>query len=131
MGSHDILIDTDIIFLIFKIHKLQYEEISHFLGLLKSALNWHLIISDEVEDEIKDSFSNALREKLAKEGILERFLPSNSQELREIAQAYKDLRRPSFSLGRQEPSAGREFRLLSIDIALIKDVVSSDNHATI
>ena len=81
MGSHDIVIDADIIFLIFKIHKLQYQEISHFFELLKNVLSWNLIISEEVEDEIKDSFSDALKEKLVKEGILERFQPSNSQEL--------------------------------------------------
>jgi hypothetical protein len=93
LGLHDIVIDADIIFLIFKIHKLQYEEVSHFFELLRSALNWNLLISEEVESEIEDPFSIALKEKLVEEGILEQFQPSNSEELKEIAQAYKDLRR--------------------------------------
>ena len=75
MGFHDILIDADIVFLIFKIHKLQYERISHFFRLLKSVLKWKLLISEEVESEIEDPFSIALKEKLVKEGILERFQP--------------------------------------------------------
>jgi hypothetical protein len=93
LGLHDIVIDADIIFLIFKIHKLQYEEVSHFFELLRSALNWNLLISEEVESEIEDPFSIALKEKLVEEGILKQFQPSNSEELKEIAQAYKDLRR--------------------------------------
>jgi hypothetical protein len=70
LGFHDILVDADIIFLVFKIHKLQYEGVSHFFGLLKSLLNWNLLISEEVEGEIEDPFSTALKEKLLKEGIL-------------------------------------------------------------
>ena len=93
MGFHDIVIDADIVFLIFKIHKLQYEGVSHFFGLLKSVLNWKLLISEEVESELQDPFSIALKEKMVKEGILERFQPSSDQDLKEIAQAYKDLRR--------------------------------------
>lgn len=93
MGFHDIVIDADIVFLIFKIHKLQYERVSHFFELLKSILKWKLLISEEVEREIGDPFSITLKEELVKEGILERFQPSNSQELKEISQAYKDLRR--------------------------------------
>ncbi len=93
MGYHDIVIDADIVFLIFKIHKLQYEGVSLFFGLLKSVLNWKLLISEEVESELQDPFSIALKEKLVKEGILERFQPSSNQDLKEIAQAYKDLRR--------------------------------------
>ena len=93
MEFHDILIDADIFFLVFKIHKLQYEGVSHFFQLLKSVLNWRLLISEEVEDEIEDPFSIALKEKLVKEGILERFQPSKSQEHKEIAQSYTDLRK--------------------------------------
>jgi hypothetical protein len=66
LGFHDIVIDTDIVFLIFKIHKLQYEGVSHFFGLLKSVLNWKLLISEEVEGEIEDPFSIALKKKLVK-----------------------------------------------------------------
>jgi hypothetical protein len=76
-----------------KIHKLQYERVSHFFELLKTFLKWKLLISEEVEGEIEDPFSIALKEKLVKEGILERFQPSNTQELKEIVQAYKDLRK--------------------------------------
>jgi hypothetical protein len=93
LGFHDIVIDADIVFLIFKIHKLQYDQVRHFFGLLKSVLKWRLLISEEVESEIEDPLSLALKEKLLKEGFLERFQPSNSQEVKEIAQAYKDLRR--------------------------------------
>lgn len=101
MGFHDIALDADIIFLIFKIYKLQYQEIKHFFDCLKSILRWRLLISPEVENEIEDPFSLSLAGRLIKDGVLERFQSSNKQELREIAQTYNDLRK---TMGKGEAS---------------------------
>lgn len=101
MGFHDIVLDADIIFLIFKICKLQYQEIKHFFDRLKSTLKWRLLISSEVENEIEDPFSLPLTERLIKDSVLERFQSSNKKELREIAQTYNDLRK---TMGKGEAS---------------------------
>ncbi len=101
MGFHDIVLDADIISLIFKICKLQYREIKHFFDRLKSILKWRLLISPEVENEIEDPFSLSLAERLMRNGALERFQSSNKQEFREIAQTYNDLRK---TMGKGEAS---------------------------
>lgn len=101
MGFHDVVLDADIIFLIFKICKLQYQEIKHVFDRLKNTLKWRLLISPEVENEIGDPFSLSLAGRLIKDGVLEQFQSSNRNERREIAHTYNDLRK---TMGKGEAS---------------------------
>ena len=87
MGCLDVIIDSDIIFLLVSILK------PHYFNLLKSALKWQVFISQEIEEEIEDPVSSSVKEKLLREGVWEYFRPSSDQQMKEIMRQYKDLRR--------------------------------------
>lgn len=87
MGCLDVIIDSDIIFLVVSILR------PHYFNLLKTALKWRIFISQEIEEEIEDPVSFSLKEKLLKEGVWEYFCPSNLQQMKEIMRKYKDLRK--------------------------------------
>ena len=87
MGCLNVIIDSDIIFLLVSILR------PHYFNLLKTALKWRIFISQEIEEEIEDPVSSSLKEKLLKEGIWEYFSPSDHQQAKEIARKYKDLRK--------------------------------------
>lgn len=87
MGYLDVIIDSDIIFLVVSILR------SHYFNLLKKALKWRIFISPEIEEEIEDPVSSSLKEKLLKEGVWEHFSPSSLQQMKEIMRQYKDLRK--------------------------------------
>jgi predicted nucleic acid-binding protein len=87
LGCLDVIIDSDIIFLVVSILR------PHYFNLLKTALKWRVLISQEIEEEIEDPVSSSVKEKLLKEGVWEYFRPSSDQQLKEIMRQYKDLRR--------------------------------------
>ena len=87
MGCLNIIIDSDIIFLLVSILK------SHYFNLLKTVLKWRVFISQEIEEEIKDPVSSSLKEKLLKDGIWGYFSPSDLQQEKEIMRKYRDLRK--------------------------------------
>lgn len=87
MGCLNVIIDSDIIFLLVSILK------SHYFNLLKTTLKWRVFISQEIEEEIKDPVSSSLKEKLLKEGVWEYFSPFDLQQEKEIMRKYKDLRK--------------------------------------
>ena len=72
MGCLNVIIDSDIIFLLVSIQK------HHYFNLLKTALKWRVFISQEIEEEIEDPVSSSLKEKLLKEGVWEYFLSVRS-----------------------------------------------------
>jgi predicted nucleic acid-binding protein len=86
LGCLNVIIDSDIIFLVVSILK------HHYFNLIKTNLNWRIFISQEVEEEIEDPVSSSLKEKLLKEGIWEYFSPSGLKQAKEIMSKYKDLR---------------------------------------
>jgi len=87
LGCLNVIIDSDIIFLLISILK------PHYFNLLKTALKWQVFISEEIEEEIQDPVSSSLKEKLLKEGVWEYFSPSGLQQAKEIMGKYKDLRK--------------------------------------
>lgn len=87
MGCLNVIIDSDIIFLLVSILR------PHYFNLPKTALKWRIFISQEIEEEIEDPVSSSLKEELLKEGIWEVFSPSDHQQAKEIARKYKDLRK--------------------------------------
>jgi len=87
LGCLNVIIDSDIIFLLVSIQK------HHYFNLLKTALKWRVFISQEIEEEIEDPVSSSLKEKSLKEGVWEYFSPSGLQQVKEIARKYKDLRK--------------------------------------
>jgi hypothetical protein len=76
LGCPDVIIDSDIIFLVVSILR------PHYFNLLKTALKWRIFISQEIEEEIVDPVSFSLKERLLKEGFWEYFTPpaSNKQK---------------------------------------------------
>jgi predicted nucleic acid-binding protein len=87
LGCLNVIIDSDIIFLLVSILK------PHYFNLLKTALKWRVFISQEIEEEIEDPVSSSVKEKLLKEGVWEYFSPSSLQQAKEIMGKYKDLRK--------------------------------------
>jgi predicted nucleic acid-binding protein len=87
LGCLNVIIDSDIIFLLVSILK------PHYFNLLKTALKWRVFISQEIEEEIADPVSSSLKEKLLREGIWEYFSPSDLQQEKEIMRKYNDLRK--------------------------------------
>ena len=87
MGCLNVIIDSDIIFLLVSILK------PHYFNLLWTTLKWRVFISQEIEEEIEDAVSSSLKEKLLKEGVWEYFSPSDLQQAKEIMRKYKDLRK--------------------------------------
>ena len=87
MGCLNVIIDSDIIFLIVSILK------PHYFNLIKTALKWRVFVSQEIEEEIEDPVSSSLKEKLLKEGVWEYFSPSDLQQAKEIMGKYKALRK--------------------------------------
>lgn len=87
MGCLNVIIDSDIIFLLISILK------PHYFNLLWTALKWRVFISQEIEEEIKDPVSSSLKEKLLKEGVWEYFSPFDLQQEKEIMRKYKELRK--------------------------------------
>ncbi len=87
MGCLDVIIDSDIIFLLVSILR------PHYFNLLKTALRWRVFISQEIEEEIEDPVSSSVKEKLLKEGVWEHFTPSSLEQAKEIIRRYKDLRK--------------------------------------
>jgi len=87
LGCLNVIIDSDIIFLLISILK------PHYFNLLKTALKWQVFISEEIEEEIQDPVSSSLKERLLKEGVWEYFSPSGLQQAKEIMGRYKDLRK--------------------------------------
>ena len=71
MGCLNVIIDSDIIFLLVSILK------PHYFNLLWTTLKWRVFISQEIEEEIEDPVSSSLKEKLLKEGVWEHFSPSD------------------------------------------------------
>ncbi|MDP2970934.1 MAG: hypothetical protein Q8P64_17245 [Deltaproteobacteria bacterium] len=87
MGCLNVIIDSDIIFLLVSILK------SHYFNLLKTTLKWQVFISQEIEEEVVDRVSSSLKEKLLKEGVWKYFSPSDLQQKKAIMRKYKDLRK--------------------------------------
>jgi len=87
LGCLNVIIDSDIIFLLVSILR------PHYFNLLKTVLKWQVFISQEIEEEIEDLVSSSLKEKLLKEGVWEYFSPSDLQQEKEIMRKYKDLRK--------------------------------------
>ncbi len=87
MGCLNVIIDSDIIFLLVSILK------PHYFNLLKTTLKWQIFISQEIEEEVVDLVSSSLKEKLLKEGVWEYFSPSDLQQEKAIMRKYKDLRK--------------------------------------
>jgi len=87
LGCLNVIIDSDIIFLLVSIPR------PHYFNLLKTVLKWQVFISQEIEEEIEDLVSSSLKEKLLKEGVWEYFSPSGLQQAKEIVRKYKDLRK--------------------------------------
>lgn len=87
MGCLNVIIDSDIIFLLVSILK------PHYFNLLKTTLKWQIFISQEIEEEVVDRVSSSLKEKLLKEGVWKYFSPSDLQQKKAIMRKYKDLRK--------------------------------------
>ena len=60
MGCLNVIIDSDIIFLVVSILK------HHYFNLIKTTLNWRIFISQEVEEEIEDPVPEQALEEVEK-----------------------------------------------------------------
>ncbi|MBM4277518.1 MAG: hypothetical protein FJ130_06475 [Deltaproteobacteria bacterium] len=87
MGCLNVIIDSDIIFLLVSILK------PHYFNLLKTTLKWQIFISQEIEEEVVDRVSSSLKEKLLKEGVWKYFSPSDPAQEKAIMRKYKELRK--------------------------------------